>query len=196
MTVLSKTPIVLENPKVRLEPLATEHLPYLLPIAEKHPNLLQYSPAPFGTEENLKAYIDNAIVHTNNGLWYSFTIYDKTLNKYIGSTSYMAIVPTSKRLEIGGSWIEKEAQGTGINKQCKHLLLTYAFDVLQYERVELKTDYRNTQSRKAIEKIGASFEGVLRSHTVLPDGFRRDTVYYSILKSEWPTLKITHFNNL
>ncbi|MBJ6118634.1 GNAT family N-acetyltransferase [Pontibacter sp. BT310] len=127
---------------------------------------------------------------------YSFVILDKTTGRLAGSTSYGNISEADKRLEIGWTWIGKDFRGTGLNRHCKFLLLSYAFEVLDYERVELKTDVLNVRSRQAMRKIGATEEGVLRSHTLMHDGRRRDTIYYSILKSEWPQIKATIFADL
>ena len=177
--------IILENKRVRLEPLSEIHLNELVPITINHPNLLQYSPSPFGTEEFLKENIQKAIKSRVDQQRYPFAIFDKLNNRFIGSTSFGNISIKDKRLEIGWTWIDENLQGTGLNKYCKHLMLSYAFENLSMERVEFKTDNRNIQSKKAIEKIGGMFEGILRSHTLMLDGFRRDTAYYSILKNEW-----------
>ncbi len=188
--------IVLENKRVRLEPLSDTHLFELLPVVINNPNLLKYSPSPFGTEEQLKEIIRKAIDSRTDKQRYPFVIFDKQNNTYVGSTSYGNISVMDERLEIGWTWIDKKLQGTGLNKYCKHLLLTYAFDNLGNQRVEFKTDSRKIQSRKAIEKIGGKFEGELRSHTLMPDGHRRNTVYYSILKKEWDILNETTFKDL
>ena len=185
--------IVLENTRVRLEPLILDHLDELLPISINHPNLLQYSPSPFGTEKLLQEYLQNAVIARENKLRYPFAIFDKSQSKYAGSTSYGNISLKDKRLEIGWTWIDRASQGTGLNKYSKHLLLSYAFVHLGMERVEFKTDKRNVRSRKAIEKIGGVFEGILRSHTLLLDGHRRDTAYYSILQSEWSDVEDSFF---
>jgi N-acetyltransferase len=185
--------IVLENKRVRLEPLSEIHLNELVPITINHPNLLQYSPSPFGTEEFLKENIQKAIKSRVDQQRYPFAIFDKLNNRFIGSTSFGNISIKDKRLEIGWTWIDENSQGTGLNKYCKHLMLSYAFENLSMERVEFKTDNRNIQSKKAIEKIGGMFEGILRSHTLMLDGFRRDTAYYSILKNEWEKNKDTIF---
>ncbi|MFC2110635.1 GNAT family N-acetyltransferase [Bacteroidota bacterium] len=188
--------IILENNYIRLIPLQGKHLAELVPIALKHPDLLKYSPSLFGDEKNLQYYIQDAIDSRLNKERYAFVIFDKNLDSYIGSTSYGNVSNHHKRLEIGWTWLDRSAQGKGINKQCKFLLLQYAFENLGFERIELKTDSRNLQSRRAIEKIGATFEGELRSHTLMLDGHRRTTVYYSILKDEWPTLKFELFKDL
>lgn len=188
--------IVLENDRVLLEPLSKNHLKELLPIAFKYPNLLQYSPSPFGTQELLDKNINMAITSRIDKQRYPFAIFDKLNNRFVGSTSYGNISTKDKRLEIGWTWIDKESQGTGLNKYCKYLMLSYAFEKLNMQRVEFKTDSRNNQSRRAIEKIGGTFEGILRSHTLMPDGYRRDTAYYSILKNEWDSIKNTIFKEL
>lgn len=185
--------IRLENTRVKLEPLKREHLEILLPIALTYPNLLQYSPSPFGTSEKLKTYIEMAVEGKEKENRYPFIIWDKEKGKYVGSTSFGNISTKNQRLEIGWTWLDKESQGTGLNRYMKQAMLQYAFDILDFERVELKTDARNLQSRKAIEKIGATMEGTLRSHTLMNDGHRRDTVYYSILKREWQEIKETIF---
>ena len=111
-------------------------------------------------------------------------------------TSFGNISTKDRRLEIGWTWIDKESQGTGLNKYCKHLMLSHAFEKLIMQRVEFKTDNRNNQSKKAIEKIGGTFEGILRSHTLMLDGYRRDTAYYSILKNEWDRINNTIFKEI
>lgn len=183
------TDIILENKRVRLEPLAAHHYEYLLPIALKYPKLLQYSPSYFGTEKSLKAYINGALEQQSKQTRYAFVIYDKRTQSYAGSTSFGNIFSKHQRLEIGWTWIGKDWQRTGLNRNCKFLLLTYAFETLAFERVELKTDDRNEQSKTAIQAIGAKLEGLLRSHTLMTDGHRRDTVYFSILKKEWAGIK-------
>lgn len=182
--------ITLENIRVCLEPLHEKHLEELSSIAIKYPNLLQYSPSAFGTTEHLKEYIQTALNARKRESRYAFAIYDKQQRRYIGSTSYGSVSIKDARLEIGWTWLDKGIQGTGLNSYSKHLLLTHAFEVLNMQRVEFRTDVRNLQSRKAIEKVGGQFEGELRSHTLMVDGHRRNTVCYSILKEEWPSAKL------
>jgi RimJ/RimL family protein N-acetyltransferase len=107
----------------------------------------------------------------------------------IGATRYLDIRSEHRGLEIGGTWYAVEHQRTGVNTECKYLLLRHAFEVLGCIRVQLKTDSLNERSQRAIERLGAVHEGVLRSHMIMPDGRRRDSVYYSILDSEWPRIK-------
>jgi len=181
--------IILENEMARLQPLRMEDSKNLLKVATEDKNLIRYSPAQIYNEEFLKEYVSKSIRERKAGSRYSFSIFDKVRNAYAGSTSFLNISNADGRLEIGGTWIGKSFQRTGLNRNCKFLLLAFAFDQLGAERVEFKTDERNHASRTAIEKIGGQLEGVLRSHTVLPDGFRRNTVYYSILKDEWNNMK-------
>ncbi|MFZ1750923.1 MAG: GNAT family protein [Saprospiraceae bacterium] len=178
-------PIILTTHQVRLEPLTLSHFDDLAEIAVQQIDLLKYSPSPFGSIEAIQQYIDHAIKDRSHQKRYPFAIIHLHNQKCIGSTSYMSFSMSDRRVEIGSTWMDKSLHGSGLNAHCKYLLLDYAFGVLGMCRVELKTDARNAQSRRAIEKIGGIYEGKLRSHTVLSDGHRRDTVYYSILDDEW-----------
>jgi RimJ/RimL family protein N-acetyltransferase len=180
-----ETDIELSNERADIRPLTIDYFEQLLPVASAHKDLLQYSPNPIYSEELLRNYINQAIDDRKNHLRYAFVIWDKLKLQYAGSTSFLNIVNKDKRLEIGHTWIGKDFQGSGLNGQVKALLLGYAFDKLEFERVEFKTDERNTTSRKALEKLGAVYEGCLRSHILMADGFRRNSVYYSILRAEW-----------
>jgi len=181
--------IVLENSVALLRPLQFSDINNLLKIATEDKQLLQYSPQPIFSENLLTEYVKKAVKERENKTRYAFSIFDKRKNKYAGSTSFLNISNVDSRLEIGSTWIGKEFQRTGLNRNCKYLLLNFAFQQLMAERVEFKTDERNTASRNAIQKIGGQFEGILRSHTLMYDGFRRNTVYYSILKNEWEKLE-------
>lgn len=181
--------IFLENERASLAPLQEAHYDALLPIALQDKSLLQFSPTPIHSEELLLQYIQTALQERAHKMRYPFVIFDKQQGIIAGSTSFAAVSNKDKRLEIGWTWIGKNFQRTGLNRNCKFLLLQYAFETLEFERVELKTDERNQQSRTAIEKLGGKWEGTLRSHTLMQDGFRRSTVYYSLLKDEWPAAK-------
>jgi len=186
--------LFLENENVCLRPLTLEDLKNLLPVATEDKKLIQFSPGLIHSESHLLEYITSALQEKKSHSRYPFVIFDKTTNKYAGSTSFLNSSDKDKRIEIGATWIGNAFQKTGLNRNCKFLLLSYVFERLEFERVELKTDERNQTSRTAIEKIGGKYEGLLRSHMVMSDGYRRNTVYYSILKSEWPKLKKTVFN--
>ncbi|WP_247234250.1 GNAT family N-acetyltransferase [Telluribacter sp. SYSU D00476] len=181
--------ILLENTVALLKPIRETDVENLVEVATRDQDLLQFSPSPIYSPELLKKYIDKAIEDRHKQLRYAFCVFDKTRNAYAGSTSFLNISNADDRLEIGSTWYGKEFQRTGLNRNCKYLLLEFAFDKLNAERVEFKTDERNLASRQAIERIGGQFEGILRRHTLMHDGFRRNTVYYSILKSEWHELK-------
>ncbi|MBB1286545.1 GNAT family N-acetyltransferase [Flavisolibacter sp. BT320] len=185
--------VLLENIRALLRPLLPNDVENLLTVAMAQPNLVQYSPFQIHTADLLAAYIRNSLAEREACFRYPFVVYDKEAKAYAGSTSFANISNKDRRLEIGWTWIGKRYQASGLNRACKSLLLSYAFDQLEFERVELKTDARNLASRTAIEKIGGVYEGTLRSHTLMLDGFRRDTVYYSILRNEWPHLKQTVF---
>lgn len=181
--------IILENNFVLLRPINETDTENLLPVASQDKDLLQFSPVPIYNKDLLKKYIDKAIENRQNRIRYTFCVFDKTKNAYAGSTSFLNISNPDDRLEIGATWYGKEFQRTGLNRNCKYLLMEYAFDNLKVERIEFRTDERNLASRTAIEKIGGQFEGILRRHTLMYDGFRRNTVCYSILKTEWDKLK-------
>ncbi|MDT7831708.1 GNAT family protein [Flavobacteriaceae bacterium S356] len=191
-----KEDIILENDRVRLEPLTIEHVELLTPIAIDNPTLLKYSPPKFGTVDYLKEYIIRYVKMRTQHLIYAFAIYDKQKSTYAGSTSFMNISQVDERLEIGSTWIGKTFQRTGLNRHCKYLLMQYVFETLQFERLELRTDERNIQSQTAIKAIGGQYEGTLRGHLLMSDGFRRNTVCYSILKDEWKDIKSTIFKTV
>lgn len=176
---------ILESNLVRLEPLDEKHFIALSEIAVLQPQLLQFSPSPFGSVEAMRLYFDDALAARDKGLRSPFAIFNITTQTYVGSTSFGNYSSKDQRVEIGWTWIRSEMQGTGFNGALKQLMLNYAFNEWQLERVEFKIDSRNIRSRKAVEKLGATFEGELRSHTVMTNGFRRNTCFYSILKNEF-----------
>ena len=140
--------------------------------------------------------MDQAFADTSADTRRAFTIIDKSTNKIAGSMSMGNISMYDLRLEIGWSWLGKEFRGTDINRHSKFSMMKYAFEELFFERVEFKTDVLNTRARKGLEKIGGKEEGVLRSHTTMWNNRRRDSVYYGVLKNEWPLLKQTIFGDI
>jgi RimJ/RimL family protein N-acetyltransferase len=180
--------IILENKLVLLRPLKSDDENSLAKIAFDT-DVWKYTVTSASNSTELKEYINTALKERKRNIRYPFTIVKKNSGEIAGSTSYGNISDKDKRLEIGWTWIGKKFMGTGLNKNCKFLLLEYAFEHLMFERVEFKTDLLNKAARRALEKIGAKEEGVLRSHTLMHDGRRRDTIYYSILKDEWEKLK-------
>lgn len=182
----------LENEFVKLSLLDLSNYNYLIPIA-KQDKLIQYSPSDISTPEALKQYVQSAVDGYYHKTTIPFIIFDKSKEQYAGSTRFGQIDWKNKVLHIGWTWIGKEFQGTGLNKNMKFLMLQYAFEDLRFEKVEFRIDERNIRSRKAIEKIGAKLEGILKSNTVMLDGFRRNTCCYGILKEEWPEVKSRFF---
>lgn len=181
--------IILENERVLMRPAQQGDATILAGAALSDLKLLRYSPSQIHTPALLENYIDTALRLRDEHTRYTFAVYDKTTGSWAGSTSYLNISEADDRLEIGATWYGIPYQRSGLNRHCKYLLLCHAFESLLAVRVEFRTDERNEASRKAIEKIGGKFEGTLRQHMLMPDGHRRNTVCYSILKREWEELK-------
>lgn len=159
----------------------------------KEMDLIYYSPSNISTPEDLKVYVVTAIKDYYLKTAIPYIIFDKTKNAYAGSTRFGLINWKNKVLHIGWTWIGREFQGTGLNKQIKFLMLRYAFETMNFEKVEFRIDERNLQSRKAVENIGGKLEGILRKDTLMLDCFRRSTCCYGILKEEWSDLKSNLF---
>ena len=179
---------VLENEFVRLEPLSSAHHDDLV-AAVKGGELWRtwYTrvPSPEGMAE---AIADRLALHTS-GRMVPWAVIDPATGRAVGMTTYLNIEPENQRLEIGSTWLGRDAQGTRINPAAKLLLLGRAFDDLGCIAVEFRTHWHNRQSRAAIEKLGAKQDGVLRNRTVFANGTVRDTVVYSIIDGEWPTVR-------
>lgn len=171
---------------VRLVPLSHGHAAALAEIAQ--PDIFTYIPLrpQAQTHQAVVGYIDKILEDQERR---AFAIVLAATNRAIGSTSYLNIRPEHRRLEIGATWIGRAYQGTRVNPESKYLLLRHAFETFGAVRVQLRCDRRNAHSRRAIEKLGARPEGVLRKHMILPDGYVRDTVVYSILDEEWPEVR-------
>jgi N-acetyltransferase len=119
----------------------------------------------------------------------TWAVFDKASNSHAGSTSFLAFVPVHKRVEIGWTWYAKRVWAGAVNPSCKRLLMAHGFETLDLNRIELKADARNTRSCKAMERLGAKFEGIHRSHMVRPDGRLRDSAWYSVIREEWPAVR-------
>jgi len=186
--------LILETDRALLRPMTLGDFDDLWKATHQNPDLLQYSPSLIHTPETLRVYMEKAIQARKEETRYAFVIFDKKVEALAGSTSIWQFSQRDERLEIGHTWIGDAFQGTGLNRHCKFLLLRFAFETLKYKRVEFKTDALNVQSRKAMAKIGAIEEGILRSHMLMSDGVRRrDTVYLSILAGEWDKMKASFF---
>ncbi|MEO7362652.1 MAG: GNAT family protein [Gemmatimonadaceae bacterium] len=181
-------PVTLRGTRVRLEPLTMAHAD-LLAVAGLHPELWTWIPTPVTTSLEMSDYVKTALDEQARGVSLPFVIVDVDNNEIIGSTRYGNIERAHKRVEIGWTWVTPTRQRTPVNSEAKLLLLTHAFETLGTNRVELKTDALNTNSRNAIARIGAQQEGIFRQHLITASGRVRDTVYFSIVKAEWPTVK-------
>jgi RimJ/RimL family protein N-acetyltransferase len=185
--------ITLENARVRLRPLEATDFEALKAIAFD-PEIWRFTTTPMPKNNvELAGYLAQALKDRSNGKRFPFAIIDRATNQVVGTTSYGSFALEERRLEIGWTWLGRAFQRTGVNRAAKHLLLKYAFGELGCERVELKTDARNWQSRDAMRRMGATEEGTLRSHMITQGGLRRDSVYFSILKPEWDALCMSVF---
>lgn len=183
------SPITLEGTHVRLEPPAEKHIADLL-IAGQATEIWEYLPfGPFKTIEAWRAQFLKWRGLMEKGESVPFVIVRRSDERAVGMTAYLNIARHDRGLEIGGTWLTPSVWRTAINTECKYLLLRHAFEALGCIRVQLKTDARNVRSQRAIERLGAVKEGMLRKHMILHDGFQRDTVMYSIVDTEWSAVK-------
>ena len=180
-----KVNYTLENEMVKLRPLELNDFENLLHFSINEPELWTYSLIQANSENNLKKYIELAINGRENSKEYAFIVFDKRAEKFVGSTRFYDIQIENLTLQLGYTWYGKDFQGTGLNKNCKYLLLEFAFEILKMERVEFRADYENKRSISAMKSIGCKEEGVLRSNGFKADGTRRDSIVLSILKEEW-----------
>jgi RimJ/RimL family protein N-acetyltransferase len=178
-----KAPI-LENQRVKLSLLDVSNYKHLTAIAQQ-PHLLQYSPSKIDTPEALKTYVQTAVDAYYQKTAIPFIVFDKQTNSYAGCTRFGLINWNNKVLHIGWTWLGTVYHGSGLNTNMKFLMLEYAFETLNFDKAEFRIDERNLKSRKAVEKLGAKLEGVLRKDTLMLDGFKRNTCCYGILKEEW-----------
>ena len=180
-------PVTLRGEHARLEPLSHDHLAGLVE-AVKDGELwkLWYTFVP--KPEDMTKEIDRRLGLQKAGSMLPFTVFDAA-GKIAGMSTYMNIDAANRRVEIGSTWYARRVQRTPLNTQCKLLLLTHAFEAIDCIAVEFRTHFFNHQSRKAIERLGARQDGILRNHQVAPNGTLRDTVVFSIIASEWPTVK-------
>ena len=184
-------PLTLAGQHARLEPLAQPHLDGLI-AAVRDGDLwrLWYTAIP--TPERMAAEIERRLGLQASGAMLPFTVFDAS-GRVVGMTTYMNVDNVHQRVEIGSTWYARCVQRTPLNTECKRLLLAHAFDTLDCIAVEFRTHRFNTQSRRAIERLGAQLDGILRSHQRASDGSLRDTVVYSITAAEWPTVR-THLD--
>jgi N-acetyltransferase len=186
-------PVTLVGSYVTLEPLARHHGPDLIEATQDGELWkLWYTSVP--APANMSAEIERRLNLQQTGRMLPFTVLERRSGKAVGMTTYMDIDAANRRLEIGSTWYRRSVQRTAVNTECKLLLLQHAFEQLGCIAVEFRTHFFNQQSRRAIERLGAKLDGILRHHRRLADGSLRDTCVYSILASEWPaTHQHLHF---
>lgn len=175
---------ILENDAVRLNPLHHSDIDRLLHFSEQQPELWRYSLQPANSPENLKVYVEMALQGRKDETAYPFIVFDKRTQQIAGSTRFYDFQKNHNTVQLGYTWYGKEFQGTGLNKQCKMLMLEFAFEKLGIDRVEFRADANNERSIAAMKSIGCTVEGILRSNCAAPEG-RRDSIVLSILKDEW-----------
>lgn len=182
-------PVTLTGRRVRLEPLAEAHVPDLAAVG-LDPDIWRYMLyGDIDNEEKMLGFVRDLLARQARGTDLPFAVISQESGRAIGCTRYLDIRPRDRGLEIGGTWYGRAYRRTAVNTECKYLLLRHAFEVLGCIRVQFKTDLRNERSQRAIERLGAVREGVLRNHMITPDGTVRHSVYYSIIDAEWPTVK-------
>ncbi|HJV52700.1 MAG TPA: GNAT family protein [Noviherbaspirillum sp.] len=180
--------VTLQGLHATLEPLALSHARGIrLAVADGDLWKLWFTTVP--SPEGVRTYIEQLLAQRKQGQAFAFAVRDNTSGKIVGGTRYLNIDAANRRLEIGGTWYAQSVQRTGINTECKLMLLAHAFETLDCIAVEFRTDWFNKRSQSAIERLGAKRDGVLRNHIIMPDGRVRDSVVYSIIKSEWPGVK-------
>jgi N-acetyltransferase len=189
MAYLEVKPVILEGKYVRLEPMTAAHIPALaeIGVGQNFWDFMLYGN--MTTTEDMHNWVQDILFRAEKKTDLPFVAIQLASGRVAGATRYLNIMPKDRGLEIGGTWYGPEFQRTAVNTECKYLLLQHAFETLGCIRVQLKTDQRNERSQKAIERIGAVREGVLRNHMILPDGRYRHSVFYSILDTEWPQVK-------
>ena len=176
--------LVLENERVLLRPLVKEDLDYLVPFAQQEPEIWTYSAVSAAGKEGMKNYVSTALQEKELKKEYPLIVFDKQADAYAGSSRFYDINLPFLTTQLGYTWYGKNFQRTGLNRHCKWLMLSYAFEQWGMERVEFRADHRNERSINAMKDIGCTVEGILRNNMPLPEG-RRSSIILSILKKEW-----------
>jgi RimJ/RimL family protein N-acetyltransferase len=189
-------PVILEGKKVRLEPLSLEHIDALTAVGID-PELWRWTNNICSNRDDMRKYVEIALADQRAGVALPFVTIDRESGTVIGSTRFGNIEIQHRKAEIGWTWINPEWQRTYVNTEAKFLMFQHAFEVWDAVRVDLKTDVLNERSRKAILRIGAKEEGIHRNHMITDGGRRRDSIYFSVIDTEWPEVKkrLTAFLN-
>lgn len=175
---------------IKLEPLAYTHIHDLFQHCAHDAELWRWMPVPTPvTEDDMRKIVWTALAQRDSGEREPYAVIDIGSNEVIGSTSFLDLVPTESRVEIGWTFYAQEFWRTAVNSEAKLLMMTEAFEARGLERVSFKTDIQNERSQRALERLGATREGIWRHHRRRPDGTWRDSVWYSILSAEWPDVK-------
>ncbi|MEP1088074.1 GNAT family protein [Algoriphagus sp.] len=175
--------LTLESDKLLLKPISKQDFPALMELTNDT-SLWKYFTFDLSLKEEFAEWVRPAL----NGERLQFVVWDREAGTVLGSTAFGNYSKRDERIEIGWSWLGRQFHGSGVNQAMKLLMLEYCFETLQLKRVEFKTDVLNMPARNALKKLGAVEEGILRSHTLLTHNRRRDTIFYSVLESEWPGL--------
>jgi N-acetyltransferase len=181
-------PVTLQGDSVRLEPAGPEHVDGVW-HAGRFPEVWAMRPYPVYSRDEMETQITAAVAAAAAGTLFMFATIDIASGRPIGTTSFLNLDVANRHLEIGATWITPAWQRSPANTEAKYLQLRHCFETLGCVRVEFKTDARNTKSRAALERLGAVEEGTLRRHTILPDGFVRDSVYFSVTDDDWPDVR-------
>ena len=186
---MSVQPVRLIGSIIRLEPLSEAHVPDLAVISQDE-SIWKFLPyGNINTEAKMSEHVKLLLARAARGTDLPFVVVLLESNKPIGCSRYLEIREDHRALEIGGTWCDRAYQRSGVNTECKYLLIKHAFETLGCIRVQFKTDARNQRSQKSLERIGAVKEGTLRKQMITTDGHIRDSIYYSIIESEWPSVK-------
>jgi N-acetyltransferase len=190
LSALYQLPLILSANHVQLEPLGLGHAEQLLEVAQDE-DIWRWLPARTPANlEDMRGWIASALQAQANGTERPFAVVERDSGRAIGSTRYMRIEPAHRQLEIGWTWYGRAHWRSAVNTECKYLLLRHAFESLECIRIQFRTDLRNEHSQRAIERLGATREGVLRKHRIVPkDGYHRSSVSYSIIDDDWPSVK-------
>lgn len=181
-------PVILTGKTIRLEPLSRAHVGALADVAFE-PGIFRWFTIRMDSRADLERWVDDALESHAAGTALPFATVLQDGNRVVGSTRFMNVSVRDGRYEIGSTWIAPSHQRSAVNTEAKSLMLRHAFETLGARRVELKTHELNDKSRRAIERLGAQYEGMHRNHMLMPDGSMRNTVWYSVIDSEWPAVK-------
>lgn len=177
------------NKRAMLRLMDANDVEKLFAIVEGNKEVWTYLIAKMESYQDMERYVETAVKRYEKGMDLPFVVIDQKTNEVVGSTRLYSISNDNKTVELGQTWYHPSVQRTSVNTECKYMLLQYAFEELHMLRVQIKTDLRNEKAQRAIERLGAVKEGILRNERRLPSGYVRDAVVYSIIASEWPIVK-------